>query len=707
MRPGFVNPCVLLFSLASLCSAQAPNLTFGYRGPGDATILAIGANGTLTLPATQAGATTLVQFYINNAGTSAVNVSGASSSNPIISVFPSTLNIGANQTGVLSISFQPKSAGVVTSTMRFQVGDSTAYTFTLTGTGIAPQFVLSYLLLPDGNQTPISEGGEIVFRQTPVSQSATASFIVSNQGTGAGSITAVSISGTGFRLTGLPLLPATVSAGTTMQFNVVFSPLQNIPYEGSLQITAGGTTVTMRLTGQGSSSSFSYQFTLGSSTSPIAPNGTIAFGQTPLNTPVSATMQVQNTGNATGTISAVTIVGSGFALSNLVPLPASLTPGSTLVFTVTLNPTVPGPLTGRLVIDGVTFDLTGTGTGAQLAMRFTVGDSTTTLTNGGTANFPNAVAGTKVDAAIVIGNTGNSAATINNVSLSGRYFGLTAPSLPARIDPGAELSIPVSFEPTALGVLTATLGIDTMAITLRGIGTAPPNLPAYSFTGVGATAQPADQPAIGLTLDQPYDTEITGTLRLTFTPESFASDPAIQFSSGGTSVNFRIPAKTKAAVFSTSATSIQFQTGTVAGTITFTPSFLTGEVSITPNSPPVKTVQIAAAAPVIRNLQIGTRTANSIELLLSGYSTARSLTQINLQFTPAAGANLQTTSLSLNTESAFNSWYQTSPSQAVGSQFTASITILVNGSLSAIQSVSATAVNARGSSSVSNTVPLQ
>jgi hypothetical protein len=160
-------------------------------------------------------------------------------------------------------------------------------------------------------------------------------------------------------------------------------------------------------------------------------------------------------------------------------------------------------------------------------------------------------------------------------------------------------------------------------------------------------------------------------------------------------------------VFGTGAGSVQFQSGTVAGTITVTPAFLTGEVSITPTSPLVKTVQIAAAAPVIKSLQVGTRTANSIELLLSGYSTARALTQINLQFTPASGANLQTTSLSLNAESAFNSWYQSAASQTVGSQFTASITILVNGSLTAIQSVSATAANAKGSSSASNTVALQ
>lgn len=698
---------LLLTVTASICLAQVPNLTFGYRGPGDATAIAIGANGTLPLPATQAGSTTLVQFYITNAGGTPVEVSGASSSNPIISVFPASLTIPAQQTGVLSISFQPKAAGSVSSAMTFTAGANSNYSFNLSGAGIVPDIVMSYLLQPDGNQTPVTEGGEIAFRPTLVSQTSTATFVIANRGTGAGTVSAVSVSGGAFRLAGLPLLPASVAAGGTLQFSVVFAPPQNDSYLGSLQVTVAGVTVSLKLSGQGSSANYSYQVTQGTSTTTVAPNATIPFGQTPLNTPVAVTFQVQDTGNANGSVNSVTVVGSGFTISNLVPLPVTLTPGGSMSFTVTFNPAAPGPLAGRLVIDGVTFNLTGTGMGSLLTMSFTVGSSTSPLANNGTANFPNAVAGTTVEGVIDIENTGNAPATVNNISLSGRFFNVIAPPLPARIEPGNKLSLPVSFLPNALGVLTGTLGIDTQVITLRGIGSAPPNLPAYSFTGVGNTALPAEQPSVGLTLDAAYDTEITGSLRLTFTPDSFASDPAIQFASGGTSVNFRIPAKSKVAVFSTGANSVQFQTGTVAGTINITPSFLTGEVSITPPSPLVKTVQIAASAPVIKSLQVGTRSANSLELLISGYSTPRSLTQITLQFTGTAGANLQTTTLNLNAESAFSSWYQSAASQTVGSQFTASVTILVNGNISAIQSVSATAANAKGSSNASNTVSLQ
>jgi hypothetical protein len=78
------------------------------------------------------------------------------------------------------------------------------------------------------------------------------------------------------------------------------------------------------------------------------------------------------------------------------------------------------------------------------------------------------------------------------------------------------------------------------------------------------------------------------------------------------------------------------------------------------------------------------------------------VTQINLQFTPAQGGTLQTTSLSINVEGVFTAWYQSAASIAAGSQFTASVTILATGSLSAVQSVAVTAANSLGPSNTAS-----
>jgi hypothetical protein len=74
------------------------------------------------------------------------------------------------------------------------------------------------------------------------------------------------------------------------------------------------------------------------------------------------------------------------------------------------------------------------------------------------------------------------------------------------------------------------------------------------------------------------------------------------------------------------------------------------------------------------------------------------VSSFNLQFTPATGANLQTTSLTVNTDAPFSTWFQSASGISFGSQFTASVIVNVNGDINAIQSVTVSAGNSRGSS---------
>jgi hypothetical protein len=673
---------------------QGPSLTFSYKGPTDTAPIAIGVGGTIPFPATLDGSSVSVIFYITNAGTASAQVSTAVTAGSGFTVSPPALTVAGSQTGAFTLSFAPKVSGQATASVTFTTADGSIFPFTLSGTGVAPNFVTSYLLNPAGNQTPIGDGGSITFPTAQVGQTGTAVFSILNNGTGPGTVGAVTISGSSFQISGLPLLPAKLLPTQTIQFTIVFAPAASGPQTGSLQVTLGTTTITISLSGVGSAATYTYQLITSTNSTAITSGGTIQFGQTQLNVPSEVTIQVTNAGNAAGGINSVTIVGTYFAIGDLAPRPITLVPGATATFTVTFLPTVPGAQTAKLLIDGATFSLAGTGLGSQLLFSFVVGSSNTTLGNNGTANFPNTVVGSTVTGSINIQNTGNVGASVNSINLTGQYFGATIPPLPASIAAGGTLAIPVSFVPNALGSLTGTMTIDNQTITLRGTGTAPAALPTYTFTGVGDTVSPATQPSIGLSLASPYSTPITGTLTLSFASGSFVTDPAMQFATGGQTVNFTIPANSTAALFGT-ATSVQFQTGTVGGVISLTPTFTTGQVSLTPIPAVSKSVTIAASAPVISNVQIGVVTASSFEVLISGYSTPRSVTQVTLQFT---GSNLGTASLSINSDSAFTSWYQSTASNTVGSQFTASVTIAVNGDISAVQSVAATATNAKGTS---------
>jgi hypothetical protein len=50
---------------------------------------------------------------------------------------------------------------------------------------------------------------------------------IANQGTGPGTLTGISVTGTGSRVTGAPLLPATIAAGQSLRLGVIFAPTQN------------------------------------------------------------------------------------------------------------------------------------------------------------------------------------------------------------------------------------------------------------------------------------------------------------------------------------------------------------------------------------------------------------------------------------------------------------------------------------------------
>jgi hypothetical protein len=100
-------------------------------------------------------------------------------------------------------------------------------------------------------------------------------------------------------------------------------------------------------------------------------------------------------------------------------------------------------------------------------------------------------------------------------------------------------------------------------------------------------------------------------------------------------------------------------------------------------------------------VRIGTRTANEIEVLITGYSTTRSLQNLTFQFTAATGARLDTQQINADVESAFSNWYQSTASREFGGQFTAAIRLMINGDINAIQSVTITASNSRGSSAPS------
>jgi hypothetical protein len=116
---------------------------------------------------------------------------------------------------------------------------------------------------------------------------------------------------------------------------------------------------------------------------------------------------------------------------------------------------------------------------------------------------------------------------------------------------------------------------------------------------VRSTSGFMQQIPVGIAIGAPYPLNITGAVSLTFapsvTPATGVADGMIQFASGGTVINFTIPAGSTTPVYPSGANATVL-TGTTAGTITVTTSLT---VSGTALANTTKTIVNAAGVPFI------------------------------------------------------------------------------------------------------------
>jgi Abnormal spindle-like microcephaly-assoc'd, ASPM-SPD-2-Hydin len=574
----------------------------------------------------------------------------------------------------------------------------------------SPSFVLSYVFPSNQNVVSLQPGGSIPFPATLVGATAQAALTLTNEGSGPGSVTAITSSGSAFVLQGTPMLPATVNAGLALTVEVLYQPTSVGTSTGQITITfASGAPVTINLTGSGTSPSFTYQLLGTNPLVTVSPGGTITLPSANLGQTTSVTLQVLNSGNASGTVSSISLVGAGFGLSTVV-VPQTLAPGLSLTFTVSFTPTQPGTVTGTLIINSTTFTLSGVGLGPLLTFSYMAGGTTITLAGtNNTVVFSPVEISQSSQVTLEVENTGTLPATISNIGVqqTGGPFSLSGqPPLPVTLAPNADFRIVITFTPTTLGYSNTNLLFDAATIALEGSGTQPPPLPSYTITGPSGNATPMTQPTIGLTLASPYPVEISGTLTISVAG-TLPADPGVQFMTGGATVSFTIPANQTNAVFGAQGTQLGMQTGTVASKITITPTFATqaGNVPITPAAPEVLQFAVAPAAPGLIAIQLTGQSTTGFTIQVTGFTTTRSLTSLVVQFAISAGFSMPTSQFTIDASSISTIWFESSASDAYGSQFTIAVPFTFQGVapkgltiLSAISSVSVTANNAIGSS---------
>jgi Cep192 domain 4 len=480
---------------------------------------------------------------------------------------------------------------------------------------------------------------------------------------------------------------------------------------GQIQINFdSGTPVTVNLQGNGVSPMFTYNLLQGDQVTPVTPPGPIPLPDTNVGDKSSVVIQVKNSGNTTGTISnPPSLAGTAYQISGLPLFPQVLKPNESFTFTLTFTPAQPGDLPGQLLVGSDLLTISGRGLGPKLVFSYVSGGTSTTLGPTDAVIFSPIAVGQTSQLDFTITNMGTTTAKVSNIVIGeakSPFSLVVLPNLPASLDPGQTLQFSIAFAPIATGPANGTLHIDTTVIQMIGSGTPPPPLPTYTIQGPSGNVDAQSQPAIRLTLANPYPLALTGVLTLN-TSSDLVNDPAVQFSTGGRTVPFVIPANSTAANFAGQGPQLRLQTGTVASSITLTPTFATqsGGIDVTPASPTTLQFAVAAAQPVLVSIQAGSETASSFTLTVTGYSTTRTLTGLTLQFTPAAGISIGTSQLTSDLKQTATSWFQSTASQAFGGQFSVTVPFTLQGTpptgetlLQTIAAISATVSSERGTS---------
>jgi hypothetical protein len=391
----------------------------------------------------------------------------------------------------------------------------------------------------------------------------------------------------------------------------------------------------------------------------------------------------------------VSVPAGGSARVPIVFEPAALgSANATITFRLDGAPIGSGDIPPTIVR---TVAVRGEGIAANLSYSVVQAGTPTVVTPGGVVDFGPTGVGSTNSLQLEVRNEGESPAPLNLIAASDApIFLVDGPALPTNIAPGAALTLTLGFQPAAFSAYNGTLEVGSAVFVLQGRGV----LGGAEITGVSATIPGNNQPTVGVVLSAPATQNLTGALRMTYTPASgLPADPSVQFETGGTSASFTVAEGSSDAIFSNATNQIGFQSGTVAASFVFSASLANSQADVTPIPVPTLSTSVVAGAPTISRVSVESVTANGFTVVVEGFSPTREITQATFDFTGRSGVQVQPASVTpTGISAAFQTWFGSTDSLAFGSMFTLTMPFTISGETNGIASVSATVSNAQGAS---------
>lgn len=506
----------------------------------------------------------------------------------------------------------------------------------------------------------------------------------------------------------------TLAPGGSQFFHIFFVPTTTATTTASAQIGVVGTALVTFSTLQGTGTAAQLSLSCSNAAvslcngSVLQPNEATAINFGGVATTSSMAISFTLTNGGTSSINAqqlVSLVGSTdnpaipFALGSL---PSAIAAGASGTFTVTFAPGNTNTQQATLQVGSNTFLLQGTGTASvvgDISSLVVVYTSATgvnlTAQAASPISFGSTILGTGVNPVLLF-TVSNPAISINavpipSIAVSGAGFAISgANPAPVTIQPGGSTTFSVMFSGSSIGTYTGTLTIGSRPFTLSAQITTSP-LPTPSITVDQQPLLSQQQAHVTVQLPTAASVAEIGTLTMQFAPSvaNISDDPAIEFvATSGRQLQVSIASGAQVATYD-SQSAITFQTGTTAGTITFTVQFpnqaaVTQTYTITPAE-----VQITSGTAVIQS--------PNLVVTLTGFDNTYSAGQLSFTFYDTSGKILTPTALAVNATSAFHTYFfgQTQ----VGGAFSVQATFPTSGDATQVGSVGVTINNSAGQTS--------
>ncbi|HEY2458193.1 MAG TPA: choice-of-anchor D domain-containing protein [Candidatus Acidoferrum sp.] len=385
----------------------------------------IGSQGSASIIVSNAGGSdlTISVISMNGAGFTA---SGLTT--------PKTISAG--QAATLGLSFRPTAVGADLGTIAISSNDPAApsASISLTGTGSAA---------PVGQLS--SSPASLSFDNVAAGSSTTQQLTLSNTGNGPTQISSVSITGTGFSVSGITA-PSTLNASQTLPLTVKFNPATAGTVTGILTVVSNANGSPLKIALNGSA------VQAGLSVTPSTFDfGSVVDGQTK-----SQAIILTNTGTAALTIAQLSVNGAAYTLSGL-NTPATLAPGKNTSVNVLFAPKTAGSLPGGLSIASnaptspTAVSFAGTGVAASVTMT----------PSPASVSFGSISAGSSASQNVTLTNNGNSAVTISQVSVSAKDVKVSGITMPLTLNAGQKAAMTLTFTPASSETVTGSVSVSS------------------------------------------------------------------------------------------------------------------------------------------------------------------------------------------------------------------------------------------------------